>query len=218
MIAIIDYNSGNITSIKNAFEKLGVEFELTNNIEKIQKADKVVFPGVGRAGYAMKELQRTGLNKIIPELKQPFLGICLGTQLLADFSEEDNTKCLSAVKGKVKKFPNSVKVPHIGWNKVEFTQGSPLFQNIPNNSYFYFVNSFYIEPSDKENQIAKTSYGIDFTCAVNKNNFYAVQFHPEKSGKIGQQVLKNFLKLQAQNILQKQPKPPCHPERGAKDL
>lgn len=194
MIAIIDYNSGNIASVTNALTKLGVNFIVTDDPERIQQADKIVFPGVGRAGMAMLELKKRKLDKLLPKIKVPFLGICLGMQLLFDYSEEDKTNCLKIISGQVKKFTNQVKIPHLGWNKVKIEKSSTLWKSIPTDNYFYFVHSFYCEPKGKV-KIASTNYGIEFAAAVQKNNFYGVQFHPEKSGKTGLKLLRNFCNL-----------------------
>ena len=194
MIAIIDYNAGNIASVKNAIERLGFECEITSDPEKILRAEKVIFPGQGRAGSSMKQLREKGLDEVIKEIKAPFLGICLGMQLLADFCEEDSTEGLSIIKGDVVKFPPNLKAPQIGWNKVFFTKKSPLTEGIEDGDYFYFVNSYYFKP-DINSEIAYTNYGFPFTSMVNKNNFYGVQFHPEKSGKAGEKMLNNFLNL-----------------------
>ena len=194
MIAIIDYNSGNIASIQNALACLGVDSFVSADPGEIIKADKIIFPGVGRAGVAMKELRKRGLDKFIPTITKPFLGICLGLQLLAEFSEEDNMSCLGIIPGRVLKFPSSLKVPQIGWNQVALQSLLPLTKNIPNNSYFYFVNSYYLEYLPKFT-IGETNYGVPFSAVIQKNNFYATQFHPEKSGAIGQQILKNFCEL-----------------------
>lgn len=199
MIAIIDYNAGNVASVQNALEQIGVKSFVTGNVDEIRSAEKVIFPGVGRAGSAMLELQKRGLDKIIPKLKQPFLGICLGLQLLAEFSEEDNTNCLGVISGKVQKFPQTVKIPQIGWNQLSLCKNklkvvSDLFKDVPDDSFFYFVNSFALEYLP-EQTIGKTSYGIEFSAAVQKDNFYGVQFHPEKSGEVGLRVLKNFVEI-----------------------
>lgn len=194
MIGIIDYNSGNIESIKNALARLNVPCLVSANPATLNKADKLIFPGVGRAGAAMKELKKRGLDDFIKNTTKPFLGICLGLQLLSKFSEEDNTKCLNIINSKVKKFNNNVKVPQIGWNRVKIIGRSLLTKNIPNNEYFYFVNSYYLEP-DKQCSLATTNYGIEFSAIVKKNIFYGVQFHPEKSGLAGERLLNNFCKL-----------------------
>lgn len=193
MITIIDYNSGNIASVQNALKKLGVRYKLSSNPDDIANAEKVIFPGVGRASYAMKQLNQRGLIKVIKNLKVPFLGICLGLQLLSDFSEEDDTSCLSIIPGKVKKFGSDLRVPEIGWNKVSIRKSSPLFEDIDDNNYFYFVNSYYF--NSDEFAVGTTYYGCEFSSVVQKNNFYATQFHPEKSGEVGLKLLFNFCKL-----------------------
>ncbi len=194
MIAVINYHAGNIASITNALRKLKVDFVVTDDPKKIKQADKIIFPGVGRAGAAMRELKKRKLNKILPKIKVPFLGICLGMQLLFDYSEEDNTNCLKIIPGAVKKFTDEVKIPHLGWNKVEIKKSSLLWKNITTNDYFYFIHSFYCAPKNKV-VIASTNYGGQFAAAVQKNNFYGVQFHPEKSSKTGLKLLRNFCNL-----------------------
>lgn len=191
MIAIIDYKAGNTGSVKNALDRLGVSSVITADPAKIRNAKGVIFPGQGRAGPAMKELRRTGLDKLIPELKQPFLGICLGMQLLAESSEEDNVKCLGVVPGICRKFPAAMKTPQLGWNRVNFIQDSPMTKNIGSGRYFYFVNSFYFE-ADTAAVAGTTAYGFDVPSLVQRDNFFAVQFHPEKSGQAGEQLLMNF--------------------------
>lgn len=190
MIAIVDYKAGNTGSVKNALDRLGVESVITADPSEIKQAKGVIFPGQGRAGPAMRELKRTGLDKLIPSLKQPFLGICLGMQLLADVSEEDNVRCLGIVPGTCRKFPATLKTPQLGWNRVNFTQDSPLTVKIKSGQYFYFVNSYYFDASD--GVAGTTAYGFDFPSFVQKDNFFAVQFHPEKSGEAGERLLKNF--------------------------
>lgn len=194
MIAIVDYNAGNIGSVTNVLDNLGVKYVVTSDPEEIKKARKVIFPGVGRASQAMKELKKRKLVKIIQEIKAPFLGICLGMQLLFAFSDEDNTKCLGIMEGKVKKFKgNGLKVPQIGWNSLDLKQADPLLKGIKNSSYIYFVNSYYAD-TDPKYVLANATYGQTVAAvAVKKDNFYGLQFHPEKSGKIGQQILKNFV-------------------------
>ncbi|MBI2638381.1 imidazole glycerol phosphate synthase subunit HisH [Candidatus Peregrinibacteria bacterium] len=195
MIAIIDYGAGNLKSVCNALEKLGQRYKVVFKPQELRSAKKVILPGVGAAGNAMEMLSKSGFKKSIPRLKIPFLGICLGMQLLADFSEEDDVPCLSIIPGQVKKFlSRALKVPQIGWNKVKFVKSSPLTEKIRNESYFYFVNSYYFD-SPRKNVIGKTNYGLPFASIIQKNNFYAVQFHPEKSGPIGLQLLRNFCKL-----------------------
>jgi glutamine amidotransferase len=193
-IAIIDYGASNLQSVANALTSLGRSFEIISDPKKLTDFDKVILPGVGAAGSAMEKLKRSGFAEILPKLKVPTLGVCLGLQLFADFSSEGNTKCLSIISGEVKKFKNDLKVPHMGWNKVEFIKESPLTSGIPNNSFFYFVHSYYLETKD-EFVTGKTAYGISFPAIIQKNNFYAVQFHPEKSGSLGLKLLSNFCDL-----------------------
>ncbi len=192
MIAIIDYNAGNIQSVRFALNRLGIEPVLTNDTEQLQKAEKIIFPGVGEAGTAMKFLKEKNLDKLIPQLTQPILGICLGLQLLCQHSEESNTDCLGVFPVKVRKFNPVLKVPHIGWNTI-FNLKSPLFEDCSEDSYEYYVHSYFAEIG--ENTIAETEYINPFSAALKKNNFYAVQFHPEKSSRVGEKILKNFLAL-----------------------
>jgi imidazole glycerol-phosphate synthase subunit HisH len=191
-IAIIDYGAGNVQSVKFALERLGKESFLTSDPDLIRNAPKVIFPGVGEAQSAMEALKSLGLDKLIPELKQPFLGICLGMQLMCESSEERNTKALGIFPIKVKRFWVDLKVPQIGWNHI-WNLKTKLFDGIGEKSFMYFVHSYYIPES--EFSIAKSDYGINFSAAICKDNFYACQFHPEKSGNIGQQILQNFIKL-----------------------
>jgi len=191
-IAIIDYGAGNIQSIQFALERLGFEGILTNDVALIQAADKVILPGVGEASSAMKKLTETGLDKLIPTLKQPVLGICLGMQLMCKNSEEGNTKGLGVFDVDIIKFSNIVKVPQMGWNTI-YNLNSDLFKNIQENDYMYLVHSFYA-PKCKE-MIASTNYELEYATALQKDNFYGVQFHPEKSGLFGEKILNNFLKL-----------------------
>lgn len=191
-IVIINYGAGNIQSIQFALQRLGYEGILSKNIAEIQGADKVIFPGVGQASSAMQKLRESGLDKIIPNLKQPVLGICLGMQLMCNSSEEGNTKGLGIFDIDIIKFSNKVKVPQMGWNNI-YNLKSSLFEGISENEYLYLVHSFYA-PKCAE-AIAFTNYETEYSSALQKNNFYGVQFHPEKSGKIGEQILKNFLEL-----------------------
>ncbi len=191
-IAIIDYGAGNIQSIKFAVQRLGFEASLTSSINEIRNADKVIFPGVGEASSAMKKLETAGLDVVIPQLKQPVLGICLGMQLLCKSSEEGNTKGLGVFDVAVVKFSNSVKVPQIGWNQISNLK-SDLFKNTAENEFMYLVHSYYAPLCSAT--IATTHYGIDYTSALKKDNFYGLQFHPEKSSRGGSQILKNFLQL-----------------------
>ncbi len=190
MIGIIDYNAGNIASIANALNRLKKEFVISSELTVLEKTDQLIFPGVGRAGAAVGQLKRSGLWDFIKNTNKPFLGICLGMQLLAEFSEEDNTDCLGVIGGKVEKFPSRMKAPQIGWNKVETADGNPLFQDLPNENFFYFVNSYYLPPNNLA--IATSNYGVPFAAALNHNNFFGTQFHPEKSGEIGLKILDNF--------------------------
>ncbi|SFC83357.1 glutamine amidotransferase [Zunongwangia mangrovi] len=192
-IAIIDYGAGNIQSIKFAVKRLGFEAVLTDDAEEIKSADKVIFPGVGEASSAMKMLKSTGLDKVIPQLKQPVLGICLGMQLMCEYCEEGDTPGLSIFDAKVVKFDNTVKVPQIGWNQI-YDLRSDLFEGVNEKEYVYLVHSFYVK--ECEETICSTQYGVEYTSAIKKNNFYGVQFHPEKSSKAGEKILENFLKLE----------------------
>jgi glutamine amidotransferase len=191
-LVIIDYGAGNIKSIQFAFKRLGVAAVLSNNIAQIQAADKIIFPGVGAASSAMKMLKESGLDLIIPHLKQPVLGICLGMQLMCNSSEEGNTKGLGIFDVAIKRFSNGVKVPQMGWNVISDLK-SALFAGIKEKEFMYLVHSFYAE-SCKE-AIATTDYEIEYASALQKDNFYGVQFHPEKSGIEGSKILANFLKL-----------------------
>lgn len=190
-LVIIDYGAGNIQSIKFAFKRLGIEAVLSNSVEEIKNADKVIFPGVGEASSAMKKLEESGLNTTIPQLKQPVLGICLGMQLLCNYSEEGNTKGVGVFDADVVRFNTNLKVPQIGWNKIT-DLSSPLFKGL-NEDFIYLVHSFYAPKS--ANTIATASYGVEYSAALQKDNFYGVQFHPEKSGDYGACILQNFLKI-----------------------
>lgn len=191
-LVIIDYGAGNIKSIQFAFKRLGIEAVLSNNIDEIKAADKVIFPGVGEASSAMKMLIASGLHEVIPTLKQPVLGICLGMQLMCTSSEEGNTKGLGIFDVAVKRFSNAVKVPQMGWNVIKELK-SPLFEGVKENEFMYLVHSYYADLCDET--IAKTDYELEYSSALQKDNFYGVQFHPEKSGIIGSKILENFIKL-----------------------
>lgn len=191
-LVIINYGAGNIKSIQFAFKRLGVEAVLSNNPDEILAADKIIFPGVGEASTAMNMLKESGLDTLIPKLKQPVLGICLGMQLLCKTTEEGNTKGLGIFQTDVKRFLNDVKVPQMGWNVIKDLK-SDLFKGIKENEYMYLVHSYYAEHCKET--IAATDYGINYASALKHNNFYGVQFHPEKSSLAGEQILKNFLEL-----------------------
>jgi len=192
MIVIIDYNAGNISSVQNALNRLGYESIVTRNKEEILKADKVILPGVGEAGTAMSYLIEFGLDGFIKELKQPFLGICLGMQLMCNSSEEGETKCLGIFNSEVKRFPPIEKVPHMGWNNINVLRGS-LSNQIETNSDVYFVHSYYAELCNETS--SQCDYILPFSASLEKNNFYGTQFHPEKSADIGEKILKQFLEL-----------------------
>lgn len=191
-IVIIDYGAGNIQSIKFAIQRLGYEAVLSKDAEAIQDADKVIFPGVGEASSAMRKLRASKLNKVIPELKQPVLGICLGMQLMCNTSEEGNTQGLGIFDTNVVKFSNKVKVPQIGWNQIANLK-SDLFNAVDEKEHIYLVHSFYA-PLCKAT-IAESDYELKYSAALQKDNFYGTQFHPEKSSAVGAQILKNFLEL-----------------------
>jgi imidazole glycerol-phosphate synthase subunit HisH len=191
-VAIIKYNAGNIQSVEFALQRLGVSCTVTDDKEFIRAADKVIFPGVGEASTTMHYLRESGLDKLIVSLKQPVLGICLGLQLMCRRSEEGDAQCLGIFPVDVKRFPATGKVPHMGWNTLEDTK-SNLFDASIEGRHVYFVHSFYAEMS--EYTIATTNYLVPFSASLHKDNFYAAQFHPEKSAKVGEQVLRNFVNL-----------------------
>jgi imidazole glycerol-phosphate synthase subunit HisH len=194
-IAVIKYNSGNVLSVLYALERLGVEAVLTDDIETITKADKVIFPGQGEASSAMRYLKEKNLDLLIPQLKQPFFGVCLGLQLLCEHSEENDTTCLGIFPVRVKKFlPDNAethKVPQVGWNNL-FDQTSSILNGLDDTAHVYYVHSYYAELS--EFTVAKSHYIHDFSALLQKDNYYAMQAHPEKSGLIGEKILTNFLK------------------------
>jgi len=192
MIAVIKYNAGNIRSVANALSRLGQECVITDNKEDIYKSDRVIFPGVGEAGSAMRYLRERQLDKVIKALKQPVLGICLGLQLMCRYSEEGDTECLGIFDSDVRKFPKSDIVPHMGWDNFSSVEGA-LFKGIKTEDDVYFVHSYYPEISSCT--IAVCDYIVPFSAAMRKDNFYATQFHPEKSASAGELMLKNFLEL-----------------------
>ena len=189
---IIKYNAGNVQSVLFALERIGVQGILSDNADEINSADKVIFPGVGEASSAMKFLKEKNLDTVIKNLKQPTLGICLGMQLMCKHSEEGNTDCLGIFPLQVKKFVGNFKIPQIGWNNIYDLKGN-LFSDLKENEYMYFVHGYYAESGN--DTIAKTNYILEYSSALQKNNFYGVQFHPEKSSDSGQKILENFLKL-----------------------
>ncbi len=191
-VAIIKYNAGNVQSVTFALNRLGIEPVVTSDPEVLKSADKIIFPGVGEASTAMASVKENRLDTIIPSLTQPFLGICLGLQLMCRHSEENDTPCLGIFDLEVRKFPADEKVPHMGWNKIRSLKG-PLMNGLTDDSYLYFVHSYYAETS--VNTIAQCEYMVPFSAALQKDNFYAVQAHPEKSGVDGAQILKNFIEL-----------------------
>ena len=193
MIAIVKYNAGNVRSVQNALHRLGVDAVVTDNPEQLREAEKVIFPGVGEASTAMKYLKERGLDEVLKNLHQPFLGICLGLQLMCKHSEEADTDCLGIFNEYVKRFPTAKqKVPHMGWNNCSVLK-EPLFNGINTSDDFYFVHSYYAELGSQTT--AECDYILPFSAALQKDNFHAVQFHPEKSAEIGQLLIKNFLEL-----------------------
>ncbi|WP_394907255.1 imidazole glycerol phosphate synthase subunit HisH [uncultured Mesonia sp.] len=192
MIVILDYNAGNTQSVKHAINRLGYSCKLSKDLNEIQQADKIIFPGVGQASVAMKELKLTGLDKLLPKLEQPVLGICLGLQLMCEHSEENDTQGLGIFPTSVKRFTAQLPVPHMGWNCLQFNNKS-ILNKVKPSVYFYFVHSYYAELCDFTQ--ATATYDRSFSAVLQKNNFYATQFHPEKSGIAGEQILKNFLSL-----------------------
>lgn len=194
--AVIDYGAGNIQSVLFALGRLGYEGVLTSDVNELQKADKIIFPGVGEAGAAMRIVKEKKLDALIQQLKQPVLGICLGMQLLCDHSEESNTKCMGVFPAEVKKFISpaneKMKIPQVGWNSIRQLKGK-LFEGIKENEQFYFVHSYFAELCANTSSVC--DYIQPFSASLEKDNFYAVQFHPEKSGQAGEKLLKNFLEL-----------------------
>jgi glutamine amidotransferase len=191
-LVIIKHNAGNIQSVLYALERIGIKALVTDDHQQIQDADKVILPGVGEASSAMNHLKEHGLDILIKNLQQPVLGICLGMQLMCTHSEENDVPCLHIFNTRVRRFVGGLKTPQIGWNTVE-NVSEPLFKNIGNESYYYFVHSYYAELCIET--AAVTAYGIPFSSALQKDNFYGVQFHPEKSAATGEQLLKNFVNL-----------------------
>ena len=193
-VAIIDYNAGNVRSVLFAMERLGVDAVLTDDPGKIRQADKVIFPGVGEASTTMAYLKDKKLDEVIRSLTQPVLGVCLGMQLLCDYSEENDTPCLGIIPQQVKLFlpKNKEKVPHMGWNSIQ-TEGNTVFTPNVNGDYVYFVHSYYVEIGPYTT--ATSNYCHPFSAGLHKDNFYATQFHPEKSGSVGETIIRNFLSI-----------------------
>lgn len=196
-VVLIKYNAGNVQSVLYALERLGVEAELTDEVEKIRAADRVIFPGQGEASSAMAYLKERKLDQVIQEIKQPFLGVCLGLQLLCTHSEENDTDCLGIFPVKVKRFIPSAggqeKVPHVGWNSLEKLVKNPLLKDLPDPKFMYYVHSYYAELG--EHTLATTTYIHDFTAILHRDNYWAIQAHPEKSSALGEKLLENFLAL-----------------------
>jgi len=192
-VAIVRYNGGNTVSVTNALSRLGAEVVITDSPEKLAGADKVIFPGVGEASTAMESLRASRVDRVIPELRQPVLGICLGMQLMCERSEENDTKCLAIIAQSVRRFAGEgLKVPHVGWNTITATT-SPLFNGVEDGEYMYFVHSYFVELGGST--VGTSEYAGEFSSAVASQNFYGVQFHPERSGSAGARVLQNFLSL-----------------------
>ncbi len=198
MIAIIDYDTGNLRSVMNALSRAGVEYVVTSDHDTLRAADKIIMPGVGEASSAMEKLRERGLVELIPTLTQPLLGICIGMQLMCNSSEEGDATCLGIFDTEVVKLPSEMaggemlKVPHVGWDTIESLK-SPLFDNIEEGLHIYYVHSFAAKVCDQT--IATNEYGVEFSAALHRDNFYGTQFHPEKSGSVGERILDNFLRL-----------------------
>ncbi|MGB9713095.1 MAG: imidazole glycerol phosphate synthase subunit HisH [Dissulfurimicrobium sp.] len=204
MIAIIDYRAGNLASVARALTYLGFTCEITDDRKKIMTADHIIFPGVGAAGRAMMELKVLGLDDVLKEAfaaSRPILGICLGTQIIFEYSEEDGASCLGLISGRVRRFPDPLfdgnarlKIPHMGWNRVEWIGMHPVFTGCHEDSEYYFVHSYYPDPAEQRLIMGLTEYGVKFSSALAKGSLVAVQFHPEKSGRPGLKILENFCK------------------------
>lgn len=194
MIAVIDYGAGNVASVANALKALGRNFIITDNEAEICKAEKIIFPGVGEASFAIRQLHMLNLFSVLRIIKKPVLGICLGMQLMMDKSTEGDVTCLGVFPGTVLKFdPSKTKVPHMGWNDIKITSRSKLFKDIKDGERFYFANSYYVPVNEATTSI--TNNNIDFSASLENENYYGVQFHPEKSGEAGLKILKNFIEL-----------------------
>ena len=202
MIAIVDYGIGNLRSVQKGFERVGYQADITSNPDDVARAERVVLPGVGAFGDAMAKLKQAGMvDSVMSAISEgrPFLGICVGLQMLFSESEElGHHPGLDVIPGRVRRFPKGERVPQIGWNQIHVRNGQagvPLLKDIPNDSFFYFVHSYYVEPADSVNEVASTDYGIDYTSIAAQGNVYGVQFHPEKSQDLGLRLLKNFAEL-----------------------
>ena len=191
-IAIVKYNAGNIRSMTCALNRLGIEPVITDDPAALRSADKVIFPGVGEASTAMKYLREHGLDEVLCSLEQPFLGVCLGLQLMCSYSEENDTECLGIFSEQVRRFPDTLKVPHMGWNTLE-SMRTPLFDGIETDEYVYFVHSYYAAVGD--DTAAVCGYSVPFSASLQRDNYYGVQFHPEKSGTVGARILENFIRV-----------------------
>ena len=201
MIGVVDYEAGNLRSVETALGYLGVGFFISKDPDKLVKADRMIFPGVGEARASMNVLKKTGLDNCVREFAasgKPLLGICLGCQIFFDYSEERDTECLGIIPGKILEFPSDMglKVPHMGWNQVRHMGRHPVFNGIPEKRSFYFVHSYYPKAESKDDEIGSTEYGIEFTAAASRDNVIATQFHPEKSGRHGLKLLENFISLE----------------------
>jgi glutamine amidotransferase len=203
MIAIIDYEAGNLTSVQRALNSLGMDSEITNDPYSVKKAERIIFPGVGASGRAMKDLKRLKLDEALREAFEkgnPILGICLGTHIIMEYSQENDAQCLGLIKGKVRRFSqdlrgkdgSKLKVPHMGWNGVSLRRNHPILEGIDPESEFYFVHAYYPCPDDKKHVVGETVHGIRFASVLGAGNLFAVQFHPEKSGRSGLKILSNF--------------------------
>lgn len=209
VIAILDYRAGNLTSVERALHSLGFSCRITHSHEEIAKAERIIFPGVGAAGKSMADLKELGLDSLLRERLArgiPVLGICVGLQVLFDYSDENDTPCLGIIPGTVRLFPGNMysehrdplKIPHMGWNRVEFKKSHPVFDDLQEGSEFYFVHSYYPDPTQPDHVLGETEYGIKFASAVALRNLVAVQFHPEKSGPPGLRILHNFCRWNGQ--------------------
>jgi glutamine amidotransferase len=210
MIAIIDYKAGNLTSVARALQNIGESFLITDDLKKLEAASHVIFPGVGAAGDAMVNLRQKKLDTWLKDwigVGKPLMGICLGTQIILDYSEENKTDCVGLVPGSTKRFPDQLassgqvlKIPHMGWNSVEFKRSHPVFSDLSPAAEYYFVHSYYPAPSDESDVLGVTDYGIKFCSVLAVKNLVAMQFHPEKSGRPGLQILRNFCRWRGDDL------------------